>query len=87
MQRRWVASVHPARLHPTAPPFLQVGIPGGGATMSVPLQDLVFGQKRVAGSIVGGRADMQEMLDFAGVAGVRPVLEIMPLSEVRVRVR
>ncbi|GLC56008.1 hypothetical protein PLESTB_001054500 [Pleodorina starrii] len=62
--------------------LVQVGIPGGGATMSVPLQDLVFGQKKVAGTIVGGRADMQEMLDFAGVHGVRPLVELMPLSEV-----
>lgn len=38
---------------------LQVGIPGGNAQMQVPLQDLVFGQKKVAGTIVGGRADMQ----------------------------
>jgi hypothetical protein len=37
----------------------QVGIPGGGVVMAVPLQSLVFGQKKVAGSIVGGRADMQ----------------------------
>ncbi len=38
---------------------MQVGIPGGNAQMQVPLQDLVFGQKKVAGTIVGGRADMQ----------------------------
>ncbi|KXZ54224.1 hypothetical protein GPECTOR_5g316 [Gonium pectorale] len=62
--------------------LVQVGIPGGHAQMTVPLQDLVFGQKKVAGSIVGGRADMQEMLDFAGVQGVKPMLEIMPLSQV-----
>ncbi|GIL91269.1 hypothetical protein Vretifemale_18834 [Volvox reticuliferus] len=62
--------------------LVQVGIPGGGATMTVPLQALVFGQKLVAGSVVGGRADMQEMLTFAGTHGVRPMVETMPLSQV-----
>ncbi|GIL59035.1 hypothetical protein Vafri_14006 [Volvox africanus] len=62
--------------------LVQVGIPGGGAVMSVPLQDLVFGQKLVAGSVVGGRADMQEMLHFAATHGVRPMVETMPLSQV-----
>ncbi|GFR44432.1 hypothetical protein Agub_g5671 [Astrephomene gubernaculifera] len=62
--------------------LVQVGIPGGGAVMHVPLQDLVFGQKRVVGSIVGGRADMQEMLDFAAVHGIAPLVELWPLSKV-----
>ncbi|KAG2501505.1 hypothetical protein HYH03_000013 [Edaphochlamys debaryana] len=62
--------------------LVQVGIPGGNAVMKVPVQDLVFNQKRVVGSIVGGRADMQEMLDFCGVHGVRPMVETMPLSKV-----
>jgi uncharacterized zinc-type alcohol dehydrogenase-like protein len=48
----------------------------------VPLQDLVFGQKRVEGSIVGGRADMQEMLEFAAAKGIKPLLEVMKLSQV-----
>lgn len=61
--------------------LVQIGIPGG-AVIQVPLQDLVFGQKRVIGSIVGGRADMQEMLDFAGLKGVKPMLERFPLSQV-----
>ncbi len=63
-------------LHP------QVGIPGGNAVMHVPLQDLVFSQKHVVGSIVGGRADMQEMLNFSAVHNVKPLLELWPLSKV-----
>ncbi|GIL86677.1 hypothetical protein Vretimale_11489 [Volvox reticuliferus] len=62
--------------------LVQVGIPGGGAVMHVPLQDLVFGQKHVVGSIVGGRADMQEMLNFSAVHGVKPLVEAWPLSKV-----
>ncbi|KAG2437287.1 hypothetical protein HXX76_005945 [Chlamydomonas incerta] len=61
---------------------VQVGIPGGQPLLAVPLQDLVFGQKKVAGTIVGGRADMQEMLQFSAINGVRPMLEVMPLSKV-----
>ena len=32
----------------------------------------MFGQKKVAGSVVGGRADMQEMLEFAALHHIRP---------------
>ena len=39
--------------------LVQIGMPGGGAAMRVPLLGLVCGQKRVVGSIVGGRSDMQ----------------------------
>jgi len=35
--------------------------------MQLPIQNMVFGQKKVAGSIVGGRADMQVGM----VAGTR----------------
>jgi hypothetical protein len=41
----------------------QVGLPGGGALIQLPLLDVVFNQKKVAGSIVGGRADMQASQD------------------------
>lgn len=40
-------------------PPVQVGIPGGGAEITLPLQEVVFMQKALTGSIVGGRADMQ----------------------------
>lgn len=61
---------------------VQVGIPGGNAQLTLPLQDLVFNQKSMAGSIVGGRADMQEMLDFAAKKGIKPMVETMKLSQV-----
>lgn len=51
--------------------------------MTLPLTDVVFGQKRVAGTIVGGRADMMEMLDLAAARGIKPMLEIMKMSQVR----
>jgi uncharacterized zinc-type alcohol dehydrogenase-like protein len=62
---------------------LQCGIPGGGAVIDLNLQDVVFGQKSMAGSIVGGRADMMEMLQFCGDKGVAPMVEVMKLSQVR----
>jgi hypothetical protein len=36
--------------------WLQIGIPGDNAQLTLPLQDLVFNQKKVVGSIVGGRS-------------------------------
>lgn len=61
---------------------MQAGIPSGGAEIKFPLQDLVFGQKVVAGTVVGGRADMSSMLDFAAAKKVAPLVEEMPLDKI-----
>jgi len=42
----------------------------------------VFGQKKVVGSIVGGRADMNAMLQLAAIQGIAPLIETLPLSKV-----
>lgn len=39
-------------------------------------------QKKVAGSIVAGRADMVEMLQFAADKGIAPMIQEMPLEKV-----
>ena len=57
-----------------------VGIPV--SSINVPLIPLIFGQKSVAGSVVGGRRFMQEMLDFAALNQIKPTLETMPLSQI-----
>ncbi|GBF87537.1 hypothetical protein Rsub_00248 [Raphidocelis subcapitata] len=62
--------------------LVQCGIPGGGAQITVPLQDVVFGQKTIAGSVVGGRADMEDCLALAAAKGIRPMVEVYKLSEV-----
>jgi len=62
--------------------LIQVGLPGGDARMAVPLTDLVFGQKRVVGSIVGGRAEMGDMLRLAAAKGIAPAVELAPLRDV-----
>ena len=43
---------------------------------------MVFNQKKLVGSIVGGRSDMQCMLDFAAAKGIKPMVELMPLTKV-----
>ena len=57
-----------------------VGIPV--SSMNIPFIPLVFGQKTIAGSIVGGRHFMQEMLEFSAIHGIRPKTETMPLAQV-----
>lgn len=62
--------------------LIQVGIPGDRAQMVVPLTDVVFGQKKVVGSIVGGRSDMKSMLELAAAKGIKPMIEVMPSSKI-----
>lgn len=57
-----------------------VGIPV--SSLNVPLIPLIFGQKSVVGSVVGGRRFMREMLEFAAINQIKPAIETMPLSQV-----
>jgi len=57
-----------------------VGLPT--CSIDVPLTSLVFGQKAIVGSVVGGRRFMREMLDFSAVHGITAMVETMPLSQV-----
>ncbi len=57
-----------------------VGLPV--STMNIPLLPLIFGQKMVAGSVVGGRKYMQEMLEFAALNQIKPMVELLPLSQI-----
>ena len=52
------------------------------SSINVPLIPLIFGQKSVVGSVVGGRRYMQEMLDLAAVNQIKPMIETIPLSQV-----
>ena len=67
--------------------LVQLGLPGGDVNLQVPLLDLVFGQKRVVGSIVGGRAEMRAMLDLAAAKNVRPQVELAKLSDVNTQMK
>ncbi|OKH37414.1 alcohol dehydrogenase [[Phormidium ambiguum] IAM M-71] len=57
-----------------------VGLPVSEIT--IPLVSLVVGQKKVVGSVVGGRRFMREMLDFAALNQITPMVELMPLHQV-----
>lgn len=52
------------------------------SSLNLPLTSLIFGQKSVVGSAVGGRRFMREMLEFAAINQIKPMIETMPLSQV-----
>jgi len=41
---------------------------------------LIFGRKRLAGSLIGGIRETQEMLDFCGKHGVVSKVEVIPIQ-------
>jgi uncharacterized zinc-type alcohol dehydrogenase-like protein len=43
---------------------------------------LIFGRKRLAGSLIGGIAETQEMLDFCGKKGIVPEVEMIRMDEI-----
>jgi uncharacterized zinc-type alcohol dehydrogenase-like protein len=47
----------------------------------LPAFALIGGQKAIAGSVIGGRKDIREMLEFAARHGVAAKTELRPLSE------
>ena len=64
--------------------FCKVGIPEGSAhsSLSGNINALVFGQKKIVGSIVGGRLFTNEMVQLAGHHKVIPEATEMPFSQV-----
>lgn len=45
--------------------------------MEVPAGALIFGRRSIAGSLIGGIAETQEMLDFCAEHGVAPEIEVV----------
>ena len=43
---------------------------------------LVLGRRRIAGSLIGGIAETQEMLDFCGRKNILPEVEIIPIDQI-----
>ena len=43
---------------------------------------LLFGRKSVSGSLIGGIAETQEMLDFCGEHGITADVEVIPIQQV-----
>jgi uncharacterized zinc-type alcohol dehydrogenase-like protein len=43
---------------------------------------LLFGRKSISGSLIGGIAETQEMLDFCGEHGITSDIEIIPIQKI-----
>ncbi|KAI3977861.1 hypothetical protein MKX01_036701 [Papaver californicum] len=50
--------------------------------LEVPVFPLLFGRKTVAGSIMGGMKETQEMLDFAAKHKITVDIEVVPMDYV-----
>jgi len=55
-----------------------VGVPG--APLTVGVDPLLDGQKKITGSVIGSPATMRRMLDFSATHGITPVIERLPMS-------
>jgi len=63
-----------------------VGLPPKAARMSLLAQSLVKQEKALVGSYLGPRSLYPEMLRFAAEHGVRPLVEVVPVSQANVAV-
>ena len=50
--------------------------------MPVAAFSLIFGRRNLAGSLIGGIAETQEMLDFCGQHGITSDVEVIPIQKV-----
>ncbi|MCG5434349.1 NAD(P)-dependent alcohol dehydrogenase [Mycobacterium sp. MYCO198283] len=55
--------------------LVELGMPE--KPMTVPAGALIFGRRRLAGSLIGGIRETQEMLDFCAEHGVTPEIELV----------
>jgi len=64
-----------------APRGRLVVLGAGKDRLSVSARHLVGGERGVLGSITGSPYETERTLDFSVLAGVRPMIEVMPLEE------
>src|SRR5262245_42226652 len=57
-----------------------VGLPP--KPIEVPAMPLVFGEKTITGSLIGGIPETQEMLDYCGEKGIAADVEVIPVQQV-----
>jgi D-arabinose 1-dehydrogenase-like Zn-dependent alcohol dehydrogenase len=57
-----------------------VGAPPAARLKLSPM-DLLVAEKRMCGSVIGNRATISEMLDFAGRHNIGAVVEVVPLAQ------
>ena len=44
--------------------------------------NLIFARRRIAGSLIGGLPETQEMLDFCGANGITSDIETIPIQKI-----
>jgi uncharacterized zinc-type alcohol dehydrogenase-like protein len=57
-------------------------VTGEKTKLNIPASALLDGQISISGSVIGGRALMVEMLEFAARHGIKAMTEVMPLDRV-----
>lgn len=63
--------------------IINLGLPPAGDNTSVVnLQTLVGGNKTLVGSLIGGIAETQEMLDYSAAHGISAQVEVIPIQEI-----
>ena len=65
--------------------LVMVGFPE--VPVKIELMELVVHQQSITGSFLGSPATMREMLAFAEEKGIRPMVEVMPMSQVNEAIR
>jgi D-arabinose 1-dehydrogenase-like Zn-dependent alcohol dehydrogenase len=60
--------------------FVQLGIPDNG-TLAIPAGSLIFRRLKMGGSLMGGPAEIREMLDLAARKNVQSWVHEVPMSE------
>jgi propanol-preferring alcohol dehydrogenase len=59
--------------------LLVVGV--GPDPVNVSTHDLVFGTRRISGSLTGSSIENEDSLTYAANRGIRPIIEVMPLEQ------
>jgi len=60
--------------------MVMVGAPPQPAP--IPAFSLIQNRRRLSGSMIGGRRETQEMLDFCGTHGITADVEVIPIQKV-----
>ena len=50
-------------------------------TLEIPAVPLIFGQKKIVGSLIGNRSDFKEMLAFSARHDIAARVKVLPLSQ------
>ncbi len=60
--------------------MVAVGLPS--EPLQLDLSEIVHGRKTLAGSMIGGIQETQEMLDFCGKQNITAEIEMIPIQEI-----